>query len=163
MSLLSTLSRSAALGIGTGIRSTGPLALVAYAASKEMLDVPLIPPLALFTDKRVVALLATMAIGEAAADASLPLPARTSPGPLVGRMAIGALLGALVCADAGQPLAAGAGIGALSAAWASFAATGGRRLMADSGIPDIATSLLEDAQTLLLGATALRRVGSAVG
>lgn len=163
MTLLSTLTRCAALGAGTGIRTATPLALLSYAASKGEVRVPAFLPFSLLDRFPATLLLATSAVGEAAADATLPLPARTTPGPLVGRMAIGALIGVVLCADEGQPIALGAGMGAISAAWGSFAATGGRGLLVESGVPDIVASLLEDVEALLLGASVLRRVGSAVG
>jgi uncharacterized membrane protein len=163
MPLLSTLARCAAVGVGTGIRSTTPLALLSYSASQGDVRVPSFPPFAYLQKLPVAATVSAMAVCEAVADATLPLPSRTLPQVLLARMAFGAALGDVLCADEGEPIALGAGVGALSAAWGSFAATGGRRLLTDSQVPDLAASLLEEAQALLLGAAALRRVGSAVG
>lgn len=163
MALLSTLSRCAAIGVGTGIRSSGPLALVALGASRARLSVPSLPPFMALRDRRVAALCGAMAIGEALADATLPLPPRTWPPVLLARMGMGGLLGALVCADEAQPVALGAGVGALAAGWGAFAATGGRQWLTESGVPDLAASLIEDAQTILLGAAALGPAASAVG
>ena len=96
-------------------------------------------------------------IGEMLAD-KLPItPSRTSPPPLLGRMASGGLVGAALFASESRRAVAG---GALGAAAALVAAYAGERLRARAaqklGLSDPAVALIEDGIVLLVGARLLR-------
>lgn len=108
--------------------------------------------------RRLSPLLQVLMVGEMIADKTPLVPARTSPGPLLGRAASGALCAAVLFAvgkrDDG---AAAALLGALSAVGAAYAgenlrAQGTRRL----GAPDPVLALLEDGLVLYLGTRLLR-------
>jgi uncharacterized membrane protein len=84
-------------------------------------------------------------------------PNRTDPGPLGGRIASGALCGAVVARRAGESAATGALAGALAAAAATFAAYEIRHaLTADAGLPDLPVALAEDLGAVVLARAALR-------
>ena len=95
------------IGIVTGLRSlTGP-ALVCWAAHLGWINLEgtrlvfMESPLATYG-------FSALALGELVADKLPFIPSRTSPGPLFGRVVLGALSGATLCAAAGQSVAAGA-------------------------------------------------------
>ena len=95
------------IGIVTGLRSlTGP-ALVCWAAHLGWINLEgtrlvfMESPLATYG-------FSALALGELVADKLPFIPSRTSPGPLFGRVVLGALSGATLCAAAGYSVAAGA-------------------------------------------------------
>ena len=96
-------------------------------------------------------------IGELVVDKLPVTPSRTSPPPLLGRMAIGALVGAALFASEDRGQAVG---GALGAAAALASAYAGERLRVQAaqrlGLPDPLVALLEDGLVLLAGARLLR-------
>jgi len=98
---------------------TGP-ALVCWAAHLGWLNLE---------DSRLVFMESTLAtygfsalaLGELVADKLPFIPNRTSPGPLFGRVVLGALSGSALCAATGFSLAAGAILGAAGGAAGAFA------------------------------------------
>jgi uncharacterized membrane protein len=101
-------------------------------------------------------LLTAVAAGESIADKVAPLPDRTEPVPLAGRVVLGGATGALLARSrGGSPvLAAAAGAGAaLAGAWLFTAA---RRGLTRRGIPDALVGTAED-----LAVMRLTRVGDA--
>jgi uncharacterized membrane protein len=135
-----------ALGIGlvTGLRSlTGP-ALVCWAAHLGWLN---LEGSSLTFMESTVATYAfsTMALGELIADKLPFIPNRTSPGPLFGRVVLGALSGAALCAATGYSSVAGAilgGVGGVIGAFAGYRARIG--LVKASRLPDWLIAVLED-------------------
>ena len=132
------------IGIVTGLRSlTGP-ALVCWAAHLGWINLEgtrlvfMESPLATYG-------FSALALGELVADKLPFIPSRTSPGPLFGRVVLGALSGATLCAAAGQSLAAGAiagGAGGVIGAFAGYQARA--RLVKTSRLPDWVIALSED-------------------
>jgi uncharacterized membrane protein len=137
----------AALGALAGLRSMPPLALVSrrLAAGKTRPQ-GLLSPLARPAVARALTL---AAIGEAIADKTPLVPARTRPLPLAGRM-----LGGAVAAAAATGMARAAVVGALGALVGSFAGYHLRRAGARLLGHDWPPALAEDA-LCLLGARAL--------
>lgn len=88
-----------------------------------------------------------LAVGELLGDKLPGVPDRTDPGPLGGRMVIGALLGALVAGEDRSVVGAAAGaLGALAGAYAGW------WLRREAGratfLPDSAVALAEDAMAV---------------
>jgi uncharacterized membrane protein len=135
-----------AFGIGfvTGLRSmTGP-ALVCWAAHLGWINLEgsrlvfMESPLATYG-------FSALALGELVADKLPFIPNRTSPGPLFGRVVLGALSGATLCAATGCSLAGGAILGGVGGAIGAFAGYRARaRLVKTSPLPDWVVALLED-------------------
>jgi uncharacterized membrane protein len=85
------------------------------------------------------------AIGELIADKLPFIPNRTSPGPLFGRIVLGALCGATFRAASGDPVTLGAilgGVGGVVGAFAGYQAR--KRLVEKLGCPDWVIAVLED-------------------
>jgi uncharacterized membrane protein len=91
-------------------------------------------------------------LGELDGD-KLPItPSRTSPPPLLGRAASGALVGAAIFVSEGRRASMGAALGSIAAIAASFAGERIRALTVEkTGIPDPVVALAEDAAVLLIG------------
>jgi len=132
------------IGLVTGLRSmTGP-ALVCWAAHLGWLNLE---------ESRLVFMESTLAtygfsalaVGELVADKLPFIPNRTSPGPLFGRVVLGALSGSALCAAAGYSLAVGAILGSVGGVLGAFGGFQARaRLVKASGLPDWAIALGED-------------------
>lgn len=103
-------------------------------------------PLAFMGSIVTVAIASLLAIGELGADLSPRIPRRTAPGPLAGRLLMGGLCGACLCASAGQSLSTGALLGATGGLIGAFAGYElRRRLVAGLNIRDLFVALTEDA------------------
>jgi uncharacterized membrane protein len=146
LEMQSSLVYLLAFGIGfvTGLRSlTGP-ALVCWAAHMGWINLEgsrlvfMESPLATYG-------FSALALGELVADKLPFVPNRTSPGPLFGRVVLGALSGATLCAAGGQSLAAGAIVGGAGGAIGAFGGYQARaRLVETSRLPDWVIALSED-------------------
>ena len=124
------------IGLVTGLRSlTGP-ALICWAAHLGWLNLE---------DSRLTFMESTvatyafsaMALGELVADKLPFIPNRTSPGPLFGRIVLGALSGAALCVAAGYSSVIGAifgGVGRSGGAFAGYRARTG--FVKTSRLPD---------------------------
>lgn len=149
--------RAALLGFVAGLRSQLPHALLALAANRGVFAAGAPAPLGLLRSRRTLAALGLAAAGELVVDKLPGTPSRTRPGPLGGRIAIGALVGAAVAQEAGATVPAGAVLGAAGAAAGSFAGAAYRRVAAEAtGLPDPVLALAEDATAVGLAAVALR-------
>ena len=146
MEMQSSLVYLLAFGIGivTGLRSLTGAALVCWAAHLGWINLEgtrlvfMESPLATYG-------FSALALGELVADKLPFIPSRTSPGPLFGRVVLGALSGATLCAGAGQSLAAGAiagGAGGVIGAFAGYQARA--RLVKTSRLPDWIIASSED-------------------
>ncbi|MFL5383789.1 MAG: DUF4126 family protein [Longimicrobiaceae bacterium] len=156
MADVTTLGRAAALGVVAGMRSLAAPA----ALSRHLAHDPVVPANRmelLLTHPSAPAVLGLASAVEHLADKLPIVPDRTDPGPLAGRIAAGALCGAVIARRAGESVAAGAVVGALAAAAATFAAHELRRaLTADAGLPDLPVALAEDVGAIALAEAALR-------
>lgn len=137
----------AAFGIGVvaGLRSLTAPAAVSWAAYLGWLNLQG-SSLAFMGSIVTVVLSSLLALGELGADLSPRIPRRTALGPLVGRLLMGGLCGACLCASAGQSLSIGALLGAAGGLLGAFAGYEIRkRLVAGWNIRDVFVALTEDA------------------
>ena len=109
-----------ALGAVAGMRTQLPLALLAFAARKGTFAAKAGPPLALLRTPAALPLLAASALGEMVVDKLPFTPSRLAPGPLLGRLVFGGIAGAAVAREGGQPVLAGAAVGAAGAGLGAF-------------------------------------------
>lgn len=142
----------AGLGFVTGLRSMTGLAGIARA-----LAVPVdarrkaAASAGVATGDRASKIAALLALGEMVADKLPGMPARTAPVPLIGRVAVGAYIGATLARKSGR---AGGMVGAAAALLGSYCGKEVReRLSARDRPTDVALGFLEDA--VAVGATTL--------
>ncbi len=142
----SILTQAALLGAIAGMRSmSAPLVLSTYW--QQFASPPTLPfPFALLTMPQVNTALKAAAIGEMGMDKTPVVPARTEPLPLLGRVGIGAGVGAaLYLANEDSPLVGGV-IGGLAALFSTFVMYYVRRFIGEQlHVPDTLTALAEDA------------------
>lgn len=142
----SILTQAALLGAIAGMRSmSAPLILSTYW--QQLPHPPTLPfPFALLTTPQVNTALKAAAVGEIGMDKTPVVPARTEPMPLLGRIGMGAGLGAaLYLANEDSPVVGGA-VGALTALFSTFIMYYLRRFAGETlHIPDTVTALAEDA------------------
>jgi uncharacterized membrane protein len=132
------------IGVVAGLRSLTAPAAVSWAAYLGWLNLQG-SPLEFMGATATVAISSLMALGELGADLSPRIPRRTAPGPLAGRLLMGGLCGACLCASAGQSLSIGALLGALGGFVGAFAGYELRRsLVAGWNIRDVFIALIED-------------------
>ncbi len=148
-------SRVALLGFVTGLRSMAPLALLNWTNRLNKNTEAPISRLFSGSSSRLITTL--LAAGEILGD-KLPIaPGRTSVGPLIGRIAIGALVGADLCQEAQQSFIPGIAIGAASAAVGATAGYYGRKSLSRvKGVPTFVWAGAEDLLALGLGRLATR-------
>ena len=152
---------AAALGWVAGMRSATPPALLARTLAdrsglRRLLGRRRQPAKALSTDA-AAALLPLAAAGEMAADKLPTIPARTSPPALMGRIASGALSGAVLAQARREAVLPAALAGAAGAAASSFAMMALRQRVGEAlGVPDVAVALAEDALAVGAGAAVVR-------
>jgi uncharacterized membrane protein len=154
------LSAPRALGLGaiSGLRSLSGPAFVSRAASRGDLDLDG-TILAFLGSPRISKALVLMELGELVGDKLPATPSRTSPPPLLGRAASGALVGAAVFVSEGRRATTGAALGSTAAIAGAFAGERLRALAVEkSGLPDPVVALAEDATVLLVGLRSLRNV-----
>jgi uncharacterized membrane protein len=152
-----TPTRVLGLGAITGLRAMAAPAALSRAVTDGRIEGLEDTPFSILGAPGVSRVLRTLEIGELIVD-KLPLtPSRTSPPPLLGRMALGALVGAALFASEDRAQAAGGMLGA-TAALASAYAGESLRVNASKklGVPDPIVALLEDGLVLLAGARLLR-------
>lgn len=152
------IKRPLLLGITAGMRSQLPLALLALASRRGLLNVGPEPPWTWLRLPKVGIATGLLAAGEIMND-KLPItPSRLEPAPLGGRLTFGALAGAACSpAERGSRLQGAL----LGAAGAGMGAYGGYRLRAalgkDTGLPDPVWGAVEDGVALGIGFLALQR------
>jgi uncharacterized membrane protein len=153
-----SVSRVLGLGAITGLRSLSGPAFVCRAASHGHLDLEG-TPIAFLGSPRLSKALVVMELGELVGDKLPMTPSRTSPPPLLGRAASGAVVGAVVFFSEGRNATIGAALGSAAAIVAAFAGERLRALAVEkTGLPDPAVALAEDATVLLVGLRSLRNV-----
>ena len=135
---------AAGLGGVTGMRSFQGLAWLSREYTDRRVPLRATALRRWLADDTVSVVLSGLALGELVADKVPGVPARIQPGPLMGRAAIGGLVGALVVGRKDRAL--GAAVGAGAAIVASF---GGWLLRTEgarqTGLPDVVLALAEDA------------------
>lgn len=152
---MNVYARAVTLGFAAGLRSMTPLAWLSRTSNldpeptnavEEMLDSP--------TARIVTSMLAS---GELIGDKLPMIPSRLKPGPLVGRLGIGALAGMRICRRYHQSLVVGAILGAASATAGSFAGNYARtRLTENTKISGFVLGLAEDGLAIGLAWLAVR-------
>ncbi len=149
--------RAAGLGAIAGMRSMAASAALSRAAERGDVDGLEDTPLAALGSPRVSMALRALEVGELIVD-KLPIaPSRTSPPPLLSRIASGALVGAALFASEKRPAVAGGILGAVAALAAAYVSERLRLQVAGRlGVPDPVVALLEDGLVLLAGARLLR-------
>lgn len=155
---VNTYARSALLGVVSGMRSTLPLALQSWLNDSEEQDlqIPFLPQVHI-TPSTLRTITSVISIGELFGDKAPGVPSRISPGPLVGRLALGAFAGMVLARKAKQSPVIGALLGAAGAGVGSFAGYYGRSgLKRVTHLPDPLLGAAEDALALGLGTLALR-------
>jgi uncharacterized membrane protein len=138
------------IGIVAGLRSLTAPAAVSWAACYGALDLHG-TPLQFMGSTVTVAIFSLLALLEYVADLLPRTPNRTTPGPLITRIIMGALAGASLSVAAGQSLLAGAvlgGIGAVIGAFSGYEVR--RRLVMGLKVRDVFIAILEDLVAIVL-------------
>jgi uncharacterized membrane protein len=139
------------LGFVTGLRSQTALALLSQDAVHHP-DRVAGTPFHLLAQRPVATLLSLGVLGEVVIDKLPIVPVRISPAPLAGRIAFGALVGAVVFAERRHPLPVGAGLGAVGAFLGSHAGYRLRGFLSQQvKLPALLGGLAEDGLALALG------------
>jgi uncharacterized membrane protein len=137
--------RAATLGAVGGMRSQLPLALLALTTRDAARYGP-------FPAAPLRVLAGVAAIGELIGDKLPTTPSRLEPAPLIGRLAIGALAGGMLSAEAGDARGDGALCGAAGAGLGAFAGYHLRRRAGEAtGLPDPLFGAVEDGIAIALG------------
>ncbi len=133
-----------AIGFISGLRSLSGIAAVSVAAAHDdSLDLSE-SPLAFLSSATARNTLASLAAGEYIADKLAFVPRRTTPGPLMARLGLGAVSGAALEISHRRPAWRGAVAGFIGAMCGSFAGYGFRATIAEAGAPDFPFALIED-------------------
>lgn len=132
------------IGVVCGLRSMTAPALVCWGTHLNLLDLSG-SPLAFMGHPIALALFTLAAIGELIADKLPKTPRRTSPGPLIVRIVLGALCGAALAIAGHAALAIGVVFGGVGSVLGAYAGYAYRRAVSGSGrISDLPVALLED-------------------
>jgi uncharacterized membrane protein len=108
------------LGLTTGLRSMTPMAVVCWFAYLGSL--PVDGTWASWTAKLWVAIVWTvLAVGELVADKLPRIPNRTAPGPLIWRVILGGMAGAIAATGIAGPAIEGVLLGVIGALLGAFA------------------------------------------
>ena len=139
------------IGVVCGLRSMTAPALVCWGAHLGWLNLTG-SPLAFLRHPIALILFTLAAIGELIADKLPIIPRRTTPGPLIVRILLGALSGAALAIAGHAPLAAGAILGGAGGVLGAYAGYAWRRATSGSGrISDLPVALLEDLVAIVGG------------
>jgi uncharacterized membrane protein len=140
----SALILAIAIGVVAGLRSFTAPAAVSWAAHLGWLNLE-DSPLALMGTTAAVIILSVLAAAEYVVDILPNTPARIRPGPLTGRILLGGLSGAVLCASAHHSPFLGAvlgGFGGVIGAFVGYEAR--RRLVSGLKVKDLGVAILED-------------------
>ena len=146
------------LGVSTGLRSFTPMAVTAWFARLGKLPVEGTWA-AWVAHPAAVGVLTAAAVGEYVGDKLPSSPSRTAPLPLIGRVVLGGLIGAIVATAFKRPIAGGVGLGALGAVAGSYGEYYLRRgLVKGAGLADLPVAISGDAAAVALAIRSLRRL-----
>ena len=152
-----TVARVLGMGAITGLRSTAGPAVLSRSIADGRVEGLEGTPFAVLGSPGVSTALRLMEIGEMVVDKLPVTPSRTSPPPLLGRMASGGLVGAALFASENRRAAAGGVLGAAAALVSAYAGERLRLRAAEKlGVPDPVVAFFEDGLVLLAGARLLR-------
>ncbi len=152
-----TVTRALGMGAIAGLRTMAAPATLSRAVSDGRIEGLEETPFSILGSPRVSTALRIMEFGELIVDKLPATPSRTSPPPLLGRMASGALVGAALFASEDRGQAVGSILGAVAALASAYAGESLRVQTAQRlGVPDPLVALLEDGLVLLAGARLLR-------
>ena len=150
--------KSLGLGAISGMRSMAAPATLSRAIERGDVDGLENTPFAVLGSPKVSAALQLFEIGEMLVDKLPVAPSRTSPPPLLGRAASGALVGAALFASAERRAVAGGLLGAAAALASAYATERLRLQIAEQlRVPGSVVALLEDGVVLFGGACLLRQ------
>ena len=138
------------MGVVAGLRSLTAPAAVSWAARLGWLQLQ-DSSLAFMGSTPAVVIFSLLASAEYVADLLPSTPRRTTPGPLIARIVMGALCGACLCASGSRPVSIGVVLGGLGGLFGAFAGYQARTgLVKALGVKDRVIALLEDAVTIVL-------------
>jgi len=156
----SDLALALAFGVGivAGLRTFTAPAALCWAAHLHWLNLQ--GTHFAFMGSTIALVIFTLAaIGELIADQSANIGKRTAPGPLTGRIVMGALSGATLCAAAGHLFTVGAVLGAIGAVVGCYGGYAARVGLGKSlGVADIVIAIPEDLVAIGLGLFLASRV-----
>ncbi len=145
------------LGITAGMRSQMPLALLARGAHEGHVNVGRGRPWSLLLSPKVGVATGVSAIGEMIGDKLPQTPSRLDPGPLGGRLVIGAVVGAAVSPGSRGSRLGGALLGVAGAAAGAYGGYHARAALGrGTGISDPVWGVAEDGAALGIGSLAVR-------
>lgn len=152
------LVRPLLLGVTAGMRSQMPLALLTWAARDGRVDVGRGRPWSPLRSPKVGVAMAVSAAGELIGDKLPQTPSRLDPGPLGGRLVIGAVAGAAVSPGSRRSRVGGAMLGLAGAVAGAYSGYHARAALGQrTGIPDPVWGVVEDGAAIGIGSLALRR------
>jgi uncharacterized membrane protein len=144
MSVNSVFFLAVGIGIVAGLRSLTAPAAVSWAALLGWLN-PHTSLLSLMGSQVAVALFSLGAIAEYVNDKLPKTPSRTAPSSVIGRILMGGLSGACLCASAGQSMITGALLGGIGSLIGTFGGYQARtRLTRGLKVKDKFVAVLED-------------------
>ena len=142
------------LGIVAGMRSMMAPAVLAIALSRRPELAPAVSPAQWFASRTLAIILGLASLGELIGDKLPWVPNRTSAGPLVWRLATGAITGAALVQLGHINSWIGAACGAIGALIGTFGGFHARRFMGRiTGIKDPFIGALEDVIAIALAAS----------
>jgi uncharacterized membrane protein len=148
MSTILAFTLAFAIGIVAGLRTFTAPAVVSWAASVRWLNLQ--DTWAAFLGYTATAyILTALALAELVGDKLPKTPSRKTPGPFAGRIVLGALSGAALCAAGHQSPVVGGFLGGLGGVAGTLGGYEARtRLVTALKAPDFAIALLEDAAAI---------------
>ena len=148
------------LGVSTGLRSFTSLAVTSWFARLGKLPVQGTWA-AWIAHPAAVGVFSAAAVGEYIGDKLPNTPNRTAPVPLVGRIMLGGMVGAVVASAFRRPLAGGIAMGAVGAVAGTYGGFYLRRgLTHGAGMADLPVAITGDAAAVALAVRSLRRLTS---
>ena len=146
------------LGVSTGLRSFTPIAVTSWFARLGKL--PVTGTWAEWVRHPVtVGLFTAAALGEYIGDKLPSTPDRTAPVPLIGRVVLGGLVGAIVATAFKRPVAGGVAMGVVGAVAGSYGGYSLRKgLTKGAGLPDMAVALSGDLGAVVMAVRSLGRL-----
>ncbi len=152
-----TFWRTLGLGGIAGMRAMAAPAILSRSVVEGRVGSLEGTPFEALGSPRVSTALRVLEVGELIVDKLPIVPSRTSPPPLLGRAASGALVGAATFASGGRRAVMGGALGAVSAMVAAYAAERLRvQITQRLGMPNVVAGLLEDGIVLFGGPRLLR-------
>ncbi len=146
------------LGVSTGLRSFTSIAVTAWFARLGKL--PVTGTWASWIrHPAAVGLFTVAALGEYIGDKLPSTPDRTAPGPLIGRIVFGGLVGAIVASAFRRPSLRGFAMGAVGALAGSYGGFYLRKgLTKGAGLPDMPVALSGDLGAVVMAVRSLGRL-----